>query len=112
MTIRIDEDTAVEMLVQRVKFWTDDDTVISLYEKMYENSVYGGAYDGGTFDVKEIVDNDYVNWCKVISEGDDEYDDIKALYDEDGLADISCADNNHGISYIEAEYMGNFLVRY
>ena len=44
---------------------------------------------------------------------DDAYEDIKALYDAEGLTDISCEHGkNHGYSFIEAEYDGNFLCRY
>ena len=79
---------------------------------MYESYVYGGCFDGGDFDVMSIVDNDYVNWCTVISEGDEAYEDIKKLYDTEGIGDISCEhDLNNGYSYIEAEYNDSFLVR-
>jgi hypothetical protein len=80
---------------------------------MYENYVDGGVFDGGDFDVMAIVDNDYVNWCDVISEGDEAYTDIKELYIREGITDISCEyELNHGYSFIEAEYDGSFLVRY
>lgn len=112
MLVNIDNDTALKMLLDRLEFWTDDHTTYCLYEAMYENYIDGGCFDGGEFDVMSIVDNDYVNWCTVVSEGDEAYEDIKKLYDEQGLGDISCEDDlNNGYSYIEAEYYGNFLVR-
>lgn len=112
MYVNIDNDTALEMLLDRLEFWTDDHTTYRLYEAMYENYIDGGCFDGGEFNVMAIVDNDYVNWCNVISEGDEAYNDIKKLYEREGLTDISCEDDlNHGYSYIEAEYEGNFLVR-
>ena len=111
MLVNIDNDMAVDMLVERVKYWTDDITTYKLYEKMYESYVDSGVFDGGDFDIMAIVDNDYVNWCSVISEGDEEYEDIKKLY-EDGEYDISCeSDLNHGYSFIESEYDGSFLCR-
>ena len=109
MLVNIDNDRAVDMLLERLKFWTDDGTTHHLYEKMYNNYVAGGVFDGGEFDVMTIVDNDYVNWCTVIEEGDDAYKDIKRLYYKQGLGDISC--EHCGYSYIEAEYDGSFLVR-
>lgn len=113
MMVRIDEDTAVEMLMDRLGFWTDDETTHELYSKMYNNYVYGGVFDGGEFDVMCIVDNDYVNYCDVISEGDGAYEDIKKLFDEEGCRDISCEHElNHGYSFIEAEYDGSFLCRW
>lgn len=112
MLVRIDNGTALEMLMERVEFWTDDHTVYRLYEQMYESYIDEGVFENGRFDIMEIVDNDYVNWCTVISEGDEAYEDIKKLYDEEGCTDISCEDElNHGYSFIEAEYEDSFLVR-
>lgn len=112
MLVKIDEGLALDMLMNRVNYWTDDEEVYHLYEAMYENYVYDGVFDGGEFDVMVIVDNDYVNWCDVISEGDEAYEDIKKLFDEQGRGDISCEHElNHGYNYIESEYHGYFLVR-
>lgn len=112
MLVNIDNDMALEMLLDRLEFWTDDHTTYRLYEVMYENYIDGGVFDGGDFNVMAIVDNDYINYCTVIEEGDEAYEDIKKLYDEEGYGDISCEDElNHGYSYIEAEYDGCFLVR-
>lgn len=113
MLVNIDNDKAVDMLLERLSYWTDDETTHKLYESMYENSVYGGVFDGEEFDIMYIVDNDYVNWCEVVSEGEEAYEDIKQLYEQEGLTDISCEHElNHGFSFIEAEYDGSFLCRY
>lgn len=112
MLVKIDDSQALEMLLDRLEYWTDDHTTYRLYEQMYENYIDGGCFSGGDFDVRAIVDNDYVNWCDVISPGDDAYEGIQELYDREGLGDISCEDDlNGGYSYIEAEYDGCFLVR-
>lgn len=112
ISIRIDEETALDMLMDRVEHWTDDPTTKGLFRDMYDSYISGGVFSGGDFDVMSIVDNDYVNWCTVISEGDEAYEDIKKLYEEQGCTDISCEyELNHGYSYIEAEYDGCFLVR-
>lgn len=112
MVVRIDNDTALNMLMDRVEHWTDDDTVFHLYEMMYESYIDSGVFDGGEFNVMVIVDNDYINYCDVVSEGDEAYEDIKKLYDEQGCGDISCEyEFNHGYSFIEAVYDDSFLVR-
>lgn len=111
MLVKIDEDTVIEMLMDRVSQWTKDEDVQELYRKMYENYIYGGVFDGGEFDVNAIVDNDYVNWCDVLGDGDAEYEEIKRIYNEQGLGDCSC-ESESGISYIEAEYHGYFLIRW
>ena len=113
MLVNIDNGMALDMLLDRLEHWTDDHTTYRLYEAMYENYIDCGCFDGGDFDVMAIVDNDYVNYCDVISEGDEAYNNIKKLYEEEGCGDISCEDElNHGYNFIEAEYKGNFLVRY
>lgn len=101
ITIKIDEREAVERLLERLTQWTEDETTTELYRKMYENYIFGGCFDGAEFDVMAIVDNDYVNYCRVIDESDgEEYEQIKKLYAEQGAGDISCECNF--ASYIEA----------
>ena len=110
--VLVDENNALDMLMNRLSRWTDDDITHKLYEQMYENYLYGGVFDSCEFDVMQIVDNDYVNWCAVIEPEDDNYNGIKQLYNSEGCSDISCEkDLNGGYSFIEAEYNGYFLVR-
>ena len=61
ITVQIDEDILIDVLMNRVKYWTDDEDTLELFEKFYENRVYGGCFDGAELDVRAIVDNDYVN---------------------------------------------------
>ena len=114
MLVNIDDDTALNLLLDRLSHWTDDAITHELYRAMYENYIDGGVFENMEFDVMQIVDNDYINYCDVISPGDDEYTGIKLLYDLQGLGDISCEKYEYNISYnfIEAEYKGHFLVRY
>ena len=100
MLVEIDEDDFLEMLMNRVRFWTDDETTLELYEKMYQDSVYDGVFEGTKASIMEIVDNDYVNYCSVITKEDDEnFDKILEAY-KNGDRDISC--DNLGYSYVEA----------
>ena len=36
MTIKIEESEAVDLLLERLENWTDDETTYKLYESMYE----------------------------------------------------------------------------
>lgn len=90
ITVKIEEETAVEMLMERVEYWTDDTLMQELYRKMYENYVYGGCFDDGDFDVMSIVDNDYINWCKIVCDGDNDWEELLNIYNEQGLGDCSC----------------------
>lgn len=109
MLVKIDESMLVEMLMERVEYWTDDTTTKELYRDMYENYVYGGCFEGIELDIPQIVDNDYINNCTIICEGDDGYEELLRVYEEQGLGDCSC--EGVGYDYIEAYNGDTFLVR-
>lgn len=85
ITVQIDEDTAIDMLVDRVKHWTDDDDTIELFEQFYTNRVEGGCFDGADFDVMSIVDNDYVNNTSITTR--EEFEKNREEYIAEQLAD-------------------------
>jgi hypothetical protein len=105
VTVQIDEDTAVDMLMKRLDYWTDDEEVKDLYRKMYESYVGGGCFDGGEFDIMSIVDNDYVNWCSTLCQEDcseADWNKLVELYEE-GTRDISCEEfEDINYDFIEA----------
>lgn len=111
INVQIDEADALEMLVARVSFWTDDRDIIRLFRNMYSGYLDNGVFNGVNFDVKAIVDNDYTNWCEVIDETDPNFRTIMQAARNDEY-DLSCEDV--GYSTIEA-YDGDkglILVRY
>lgn len=73
VNVRIDKDTLIEMLVDRVKFWTDDPDTCELFENYYTDMVEGGCYEGIELDISVIVDNDYINYFRVMEKDDPEY---------------------------------------
>lgn len=82
ISVMIDEDKLIDMLLERLGFWTDDPDTLKLYEMYYENMVYGGCFDGAELDIMAIVDNDYVNWLDVISAEDFDNYNIEDENDE------------------------------
>ena len=79
--IKIDEDDALEMLMDRVHYWTDNPEVLELYSQMYWKMIDSGYFNGSNdFNPKNIVDNDYINWCEVIEPQDENFDEILKLY--------------------------------
>lgn len=90
MLVEIDDDMALELLVNRVKVWTDDEQIINLYEKMYESYIDSGCFNGGEFNVMVIVDNDFVNYTRVVFKDEEEFDELLKVYNEQGLGDCSC----------------------
>ena len=113
ITVKMDEEKALDMLMDRLAYWTDDATKQELFEKMYNSYVYGGVFDGGDFDVMAIVDNDYVNNCVIYEEGQEEFDELLKIYQKHGAGDCSCETDL--CSFIEAvddeETPKMFLVR-
>jgi hypothetical protein len=109
MLVRIDNDDALDMFLDELSEWTKDITIIKLFKEMYKNRIDNGYFDNGVCDIKDIVDNDYINNCTVIWESDECYSDLKKLADA-GEYDISCEENNWGYDFIEAQYYNAILV--
>lgn len=84
MLVNIDDNEALTMLTDRLQYWSKnlDRKDIEAYEKMYERYIDEGLFEGGDFNVMQIVDNDVVNWCSVIDKKDisretwDELEDV------------------------------------
>lgn len=93
INVRIEEDELLDMLIERLKVWTDDSDIIALYEIYYRNMMDGGCFDGMDLNINEIVDNDWINWLLVMDK--DELD----------------AEQRLGLDDVEAEYNGFYLVR-
>lgn len=82
ITIKIDEDTLLDMLMDRVEFWASDEDVIDLYRDYYEGLVDSGCFEGCELDIMSIVDNDYVNNLTTISKEDFEQWGIESEIDD------------------------------
>ena len=115
---KISDDEALNLLMDRLSTWTDDKDTLDLFEKMYESYLDSGVFEENTASIMEIVDNDYINWCNVVSAEDLSKKDFKKLVKlyKNGERDISCEDfYNIGSSYIEAvddeENPTKFLLR-
>ena len=59
INVKVEKDDVIDLLVNRVRFWTDNEDVVDLFRKMYKNYVEEGVFD--ELNVNLIVDNDYVN---------------------------------------------------
>lgn len=93
VTVTVNEDTLLEMLLDRLEFWTSDESVINLYRDYYEGLVYSGCFEDCNLDIMSIVDNDYINNFATISKEDFEQwgieseadDKIEAFNEEEDL---------------------------
>lgn len=83
VTVKIHAEDFVDMLMKRLREqWCSDEDTIALFRKMYEDYAYSGGFDGVELNVMRIVDNDYVNYLRVIDEDDYEYEEVKRAHDE------------------------------
>ena len=113
VSVKIESEELVDLLMNRLKeMWTQDEDVLNLYRKMYEDYCDSGCWDGCEFDVMKIVDNDYVNYCDVISQGEESFKEILKIYKEQGLGDCSCECDYSYIEQVDNEDEPKmFLVR-
>lgn len=83
---------------------------IKYYQDCLDNELFNGDVD---YNINDIVDNDIINYTKVITPDHVDYHRIKLLY-EDGITDISeyKFECNCKFTYIENEHNGYYLVRY
>lgn len=121
ITVKMDEDTALDMLMDRLEYWIKDHSEASkyidrkLYEQMYSEYLENGVFSSMEFDPMNIVDNDYINYCQIVEPDDDEnYKKLDEFYQKNGIGDISGEDIEG--SYIEAacNYEGQnyYLIRW
>lgn len=92
VTVTIDEDTLLEMLLDRLEHWTSDELVINLYRDYYKGLVYSGCFEGCTLDIMMVVDNDYMNLATISKEDFEQWsieseidDKIVAFNEEEDL---------------------------
>lgn len=113
VTIKIKENDLLDMLMDRVEQWFRTTAALNLYEKMYESEIEAGCFEGAEIDINLIVDNDVINYCNIIEEGDSEFNSIMKLYKEEGLGDISMESHYSFIEAVDDEEKPKaFLVRY
>ena len=111
VNLSIHEDDLKELLCDRVDFWIGgslNQEEANLFYQMYEDYVDGGVFEGfKDFNAAFIVDNDVVNYCKIIKKGDDFFDEVARAYEEGESLEV-------GDYYIEQVNDDGtmFLVRY
>ena len=108
MKVILPDYDVIDVFESRVRFWTGDEKIIDLFRLMYLNHL-NYLNPEAELDVYDIVDNDYVNYCKVVFENDEYYEEIKSANLNDEI-DIS---ETTPYSYIESasDDLKMFLVR-
>ena len=82
ITVTINEDTLLEMLLDRLEYWTSDEDVIALYRNYYEKLIDCGGFEGCKLDIMSVVDNDYINNLIVLNKEDFEDYGVESFEDD------------------------------
>lgn len=103
ITIKVNKDILLSVLEERLERWpaSRNPEAKTLFLKMYENYLNAGLFAEQEFDPNAIVDNDVVNWCRVVEPGDEDFNKLLKLY-KAGEYDVSCERLDCGASFIEA----------
>lgn len=109
----LSSDESLTLLMERVQCWNNNPQEVDLFRKMYKEALENEVFEGNSYSINDIVDNDCVNECSIIRVGDDFFEKIHELYKK-GERDISTEDCDY--SFIEAtdndENPSMFLVRF
>lgn len=65
INVQIDENTFLNMLLDRLEYFTSDEIVLELYKKYYSSLIDNGIFEHSVLDINSIVDNDYINYTQV-----------------------------------------------
>ena len=68
--VKINVDDALDLLLERVEYWTSDRDTINAFAEMYENLIDSGVFDGMEWNVMSIVDNDYNNNLTILDKSE------------------------------------------
>lgn len=108
INVILDEHKVVDILINiLVDDYNPEKEVVELFKKMYENNIINSGFESIDTPLDDMVGNDYINDCRVVYEGDDDYENIKKEFEEEGLG-VS----DYGIIEASNEDKSMFLVRY
>ena len=82
VTVTVNKNTLLEMLLDRLEYWTSDEDVIALYRNYYEKLIDCGCFEGCELDIMSVVDNDYLNNLIVLNKEDFEDYGVEGFEDD------------------------------
>ena len=85
--VKIKKNYVIDLLTNRLSFWTNNEEVIDLFKQMYERYIDKEVFDN--LDIELIVDNDFINDCIIIEKGDEDFKKVQELAKK-CYYDISC----------------------
>ena len=83
---QIDEETLLNLFMDRLEYWTSNDDVLALYENYIKELIDDGYFDSIELDVNLFVDNLYINNTTTMNRKMLDYNDIDIDNSEKVLA--------------------------
>lgn len=76
INIQIDEEDLLDLLMQRVRDWTENANILNLYKQYLKDLIDGGCFEGANLDISLLIDNLYVNDTQIMDKEDLKNNDI------------------------------------
>lgn len=86
INVQIDEEQLLDLLMQRIEYWTKDTHILTLYEQYLKDLIYKGYFEGANLDINLLIDNLYVNNTSIMNKEDLKNNDIDVNDSEKVLA--------------------------
>lgn len=93
INVKIDEVTLLNLLMNRLEYWTSDDDVLTLYKNYLKALIDSGYFDVDELDVDMFVDNLYINDTTImdkemLDDNDIEVDDSDKVLAKNEVQDL------------------------
>ena len=92
INVQVDEETLLDLVMQRMEYWTTNSYVLNLYEQYLKDLIDEGCFEGNNLDISVLIDNLYINDTQIMDEEDLKKNDIDINDSEKVL--VSDADND------------------
>lgn len=63
--VQIDKTTLLNLLMDRLEYWTDNHETLELYGEYLEDLIDSGYFENNKLDVMSFIDNLYINYTTV-----------------------------------------------
>lgn len=76
INVQIDKVTLLNLFMNRLKYWTNDEDVMALFESYFKSLIDAGCFEGTELDINLIIDNLYINDTTIMNKEQLENNDI------------------------------------
>ena len=83
---QIDEEQLLNLLMQRMQYWTNDANALNLYEQYLRDLINGGCFEGANLNISMLIDNLYINETQIMDKDELKSDGIDINNSEKVLA--------------------------